>query len=68
MIPVLKTPSTPRPGPELGLCCCEAFSPAVVSRGYSPVAVHGRLILMSSLVAEHRFYGAWASAVAAPGL
>ena len=31
------------------------LSPGAESRGYSPVAVHGLLIGMASLVAEHRF-------------
>ena len=36
----------------LGLCCCTGFSLVVASGGYSPVAVHGLLIVVASLVAE----------------
>ena len=36
----------------LGLCCCTDFPLVVVSRGYSPVAVHMLLTVMASLV-EH---------------
>ena len=40
---------------ELGLgCCMQAFSLVVGTRGYSLVAEHGLLIVMASLVAEHR--------------
>ena len=38
----------------LGLCCCTGFSLVVVSGGCSLVAVHGLLIVVTSLVAEHR--------------
>ena len=38
----------------LGLRCCEGFSLVVVSRSYFLVAVHGLLIAVASLVAEHR--------------
>ena len=38
----------------LGLCCCTDFALVVASRGYSLVAVHGLLIVVASLVAEHR--------------
>ena len=41
----------------LGLRCCEGFSLFVVSRSYSPVAAHGLLIAVASLVAEHRLNG-----------
>ena len=37
-----------------GLCCWEGFSLVVTSRGYSRIAVHGLLIVVASLVAEHR--------------
>ena len=37
----------------LDLCCCEGFSLVVVSRGYSLFVVHGLLIAVASLVAEH---------------
>ena len=38
----------------LDLHCCKRFSLVAVSRGYSLVAVHGLLIAVASLVAEHR--------------
>ena len=41
----------------LGLGCCSGFSPVVVSRGRSPVAVQGPLIAEASPVAEHRLQG-----------
>ena len=44
------------------------FSLFVVSGGYSPVAVHGLLIAMASLVVEHRLYGSQASVAEAHGL
>ena len=37
----------------LGLCCCAGFSLVVASGGKSLVVVHGRLIVVASLVAEH---------------
>ena len=37
----------------LGLGCCVGFSLVAVSRGYSLVE-HGLLIVVASLVAEHR--------------
>ena len=37
----------------LGLCCSAGFSLVVASGGYSLVAVHGLLIAVVSLVAEH---------------
>ena len=43
----------------LDLCCCE---------GFSLVVVHSPLIVVATIVAEHRLQGAQASAVAAPGL
>ena len=39
-----------------------------VSRGHSLVVVHGFLIVVASLVEEHRLEGSLASGVAAPGL
>ena len=39
----------------LGLRCCAGFSLVVASRGYSRIAVHGLLIAVASLVAEHGF-------------
>ena len=38
----------------LGLCCCASFSLVLVSEGYSLVAVCWFLIVVASLVAEHR--------------
>ena len=37
----------------LGLCCCVGFSLVVAIRVYSLVAMHGFLIAVASLVAEH---------------
>ena len=37
----------------LGLCCCVGFSLVVAIRVYSLVAMHGFLIAVVSLVAEH---------------
>ena len=51
----------------LGLGCCVGFSLVAVSRGYSLVE-HGLLIVVASLVAEHRLQGVQASAVVARGL
>ena len=36
----------------LGVCCCSGFSLIVASVGCSPVAVHGLLIVVTSLAAE----------------
>ena len=44
------------------------FSLVAVSRGYSLVGVHGLLIVVASLVVEHRLQGTRASVVAARGL
>lgn len=44
-----------------------AFSPAVVSRGNSPVVMHGLHIVAAPLVAEQRLW-VRASGVAAPRL
>ena len=38
----------------LDLHCCVGFSASVVSRGYSLAAVRRLLIVVASLVAEHR--------------
>ena len=35
------------------LSCCKGFSLVAVARGYSPVAVHGLLIVVASLVPEY---------------
>ena len=51
----------------LGLCCWVGVS-LVVSRSFSLFAVHEVLIVVASLVAEHRFESSRASGVAAPGL
>ena len=51
----------------LGLRCCIGFSPVAVSGGYSPLVVHGPLNVVASLVAEHRLWALWASAVGAHG-
>ena len=51
-----------------GLHCCAKFSPVAMSKGYSPVAVHGLLIEVASPVAERRLSGAWASVLEALGL
>jgi len=37
----------------LDLRCCVGLSLVVVSRGYSLVSVHGLLIVVTSLVADH---------------
>ena len=39
----------------LGLCCYVGFS--LVARGHSLVVVHGLLIMVASLVAEHELWG-----------
>ena len=41
----------------LGLSCCSLAFSSLASRGYSLVAVHGLLIAVASLAAEHRFQG-----------
>ena len=53
---------------EKDLCCWVDFSPVVENGGYSLAVVQGFLIAVYSLNAEHRLYGAQASAVAACGL
>ena len=53
---------------EKDLCCWVDFSPVVENEGYSLAVVQGFLIAVYSLDAEHRLYGAKASAVAACGL
>ena len=54
----------------LGLHCCEGFFfPIVVkTRGCSLLAVPGLLIVVASLVAEHRPWGFQSSVVATHGL
>ena len=47
----------------LGLRCCVVFS-LVALQVYSPVVVHGLLITVAGLAAEHRLQSAWASAAA----
>ena len=46
----------------------QAFSLVEVSRSYSVVAVHGLLIVVASLVAEHGLSGTLASVLVAPRL
>ena len=50
------------------LCCCAGFSLVGVSRGRCLVAARGLLIVVASLVAEHRLQGAGALVVVARGL
>ena len=38
----------------LGLHCCEGFSRVEESGDYSRVAVHGPLVVVASLLVEHR--------------
>ena len=38
----------------LGLCCFMGYPLVAMSGGYSPVAVHELLIVVASLVVEHR--------------
>ena len=38
----------------LGLPCCKGFSLVVVSGCYILIAVHGLLVVVASLVMEHR--------------
>ena len=52
----------------LDLHCCTAFSLVVTNGGYSLDVVHRLLIAVASVVAKHRFWGRWASVVAAPRL
>ena len=52
----------------LGLCCCVGFSLGAASRRYSLAVVRGLLIMVVSLVAEHRLQSAQASVAVAPGL
>ena len=52
----------------LGLCRCDGFSVAAVSGGYSPVAVHGLLFMVASLIVEHGLQSIMASVVVAHGL
>ena len=52
----------------LGLCCCMWAFSSCGDGGSSLVAVPRLLIVVASLVAEHRLWGPQASAVAAPGL
>ena len=39
----------------LGLCCCTGFALVVASRGHSPVAKLGLLVVEASLVAKYGF-------------
>ena len=38
----------------LGLCCCVRFSLVMETGGYSPLVGHRLLIVVASLVVEHR--------------
>ena len=49
----------------LYLCCCVGFSLGAESRGHSLVVVCGLHLLGASLDAQHRFWGAQVSVVAA---
>ena len=49
-----------------GSPCCIDFALIVMSRGCSLVAMHWLVIVMASLVAEHRPWSVGASVVAAP--
>ena len=55
-----------------GLCWVfladHSFSLVLVSSGYSLVEVHWFLILVASLIAEHRLQCMWASVVTGPSL
>ena len=51
----------------LGLHCCAGFSLVSESKGYSPAAVRGLLIVAASLV-ENRLWGSRSPAVVAHGL
>ena len=44
----------------LGLRCCTGFSLLAASRGSSLVVAQGLLIVVASLVVEHRLLGTWA--------
>ena len=52
----------------LGLQCCAGFSLVAASGSSSLVAVGRCLIVVASLVAEHRLYGAQAPVVVVRGL
>ena len=52
----------------LGLCCCAAFSLAAVGRGFSLVVVRRFLLVLTSLIEEHRLQVEQASVAAVPGL
>ena len=54
----------------LGLCCCTRAFSSCGERGLLFVVVHGLLIEVASLVAEHGLWalGVWASVVVVRGL
>ena len=52
----------------LGLRCCTGFSLVVGSEGYSLAVVLRILVVVASLVAEHRLWSTQASVVGARGL
>ena len=43
-----------------GLCCFMGYPLVAMSGGYSPVAVHELLVVVASLIVEHRLEGPWA--------
>ena len=51
-----------------GLRCCEQAFSSCRERGLLFVSVSGLLLAVSSLVAEHRLWGTWASVVVVHGL
>ena len=52
---------------KLRLLFCTGFSPAVVNRGYSLVAMRGFLIAVASLVENQGLSGRWAQCLQLPG-
>ena len=52
----------------LGLCCCQDFSLSAASQGYSLAAVHELLIVVTSLLVDHRLLSTWASVAVGHGL
>ena len=52
----------------LGLHCYVHFSLVLVSRGFFLPELHGLLIVLTSLVVEHRPWDTWALVAVVPGL
>ena len=52
----------------LGLCCCLGFSPVMASGVHCLVVVCKLVIVVASVVVEHRLWSVWASVVSARGL